>query len=88
MRLTRQMVNFRGLNLRHDPPDCRWIRQVGVMQKQPTIVDLIISVKMAQSGSFQRAGTTDETVDFVAFVQQEFRQVGAVLACYSGDECA
>ena len=87
MRLAGQMVKLSGLDLRHDPPNCRWVRKVGIMQKQSTVVNLIVSVKVTESGSFQRAGTTDKTVNFVAFVQQELRQVGAILACYSGNEC-
>jgi hypothetical protein len=35
-----------------------------------------------------RAGTPDQTVHFVSLAQQELGQIGTVLTCDSGDQCA
>ena len=60
--------------------------QIGIVQKQPFCIGVGIGVQVLQAGPFHGAGSTYQAVDFVAFFQQEFREVGTVLTSDAGDE--
>jgi hypothetical protein len=51
----------------------------------PGFVGVLIEV--VDAVGVEQAGAALDAVHFVALVQQEFRQVGAVLAGDAGDEC-
>ena len=87
MRLARQMIEFTGLNPRHNPANRRRVIQIGVVQKKFLTIDLRIAIEMIEPGSFQRTGTPNQTMNFIAFLQQELGQIRTVLPCDTSYEC-
>lgn len=87
MGLPCQMIKLRWLNFGNNTTNRGRIVQIGVVQEQAMIVDFRITVKVLQSRPFDRAGTTDQPVNFVAFVQKKFGKIGSVLTGDAGDEC-
>ena len=86
MALRREVVDLVGLHLLHDAREVRRIRQVTVVQDEVAVVDVRILVQVIDAIRVEGRGAALDAVDFVAFLQQEFRQIGAVLARDAGDE--
>lgn len=86
MRLSREVIELGRLYLVDDATDCGRVSEIRVVQEQLLFVDVIVAVERLQTGSFERAAATHDTVNFVAFCEQKFGQVGTVLTCDSGDE--
>ena len=86
MRLPGQMIELSRLNLVDDSSDGGRVGQIRIVQKQAFFVDAGVIVERIQTRSFECAAATHDAVDFVAFFQQQLGEVGAVLACDSGDE--
>src|SRR4029077_10916221 len=63
------------------------VAEVAVMQKQSYIVYVWISVEMVNSGGVERAGASNDSVDFVALLKQQIRQITSVLTGDAGDQC-
>jgi hypothetical protein len=57
------------------------------MQKQSYIVYVWISVEMVNSCGVERAGASNDAVDFVALLKQQIRQITSVLTGDAGDQC-
>ena len=57
------------------------------MQKQVDIIHVGILIKVIDAGSIKGRSSADDAVDFIAFRQQEFREVRAVLSGDASDEC-
>ena len=57
------------------------------MKEQTHAVDVRVLVKMVDPRRVERARAADDAVDFVAFFQQQLREIRAVLAGDAGDEC-
>ena len=88
VRLRRQVVDLRGvdrLQQRHQP---RAVGQVAVVQEQPGLRVVRVTVKVVDARGVERRCAPDQPVHLVALVQQQLGQVGAVLAGDAGDECA
>ena len=56
------------------------------MQEEAHAVDVRIGVKVIDPRGVEGARAADDAVDFVAFFQEQIREVGAVLAGDAGDE--
>ena len=56
------------------------------MQDQPDAFGMRIKVEMLDAAGVEGGGTADDAMDLIPLVQQEFGEVGAVLACDAGDE--
>ena len=54
------------------------------MQEKPNAIDVRIGVKMIDPRSVEGAGASDDAMDFVAFLEEQVREVAAVLP---GDSC-
>jgi hypothetical protein len=57
------------------------------MQKQSYIVYVWIGIEMINARRVERAGASNDPVDFVAFLKQQIRQITSVLARNAGDQC-
>jgi hypothetical protein len=58
------------------------------MKEQRHLLFVRILVEVIDAVRIERAGPADQAVHFVAFIQQELRQIGAVLAGDAGDQRA
>jgi len=62
------------------------VRDVSVVQKKPHSVDVRIAVEVIDTTRIERACSANDTVDFVAFVEEQLREVRAVLTGDSSDK--
>ena len=76
MALTCQMIKLGRLNLHHNPPDRGGVGQIGVVQMQSRPVDLWILIQAAEPYTLEGTAATDDAVNLIAFVQQQFGEVG------------
>ena len=61
------------------------VTQVSIVQLEAGVVYVGVLVDVVDTVGVKRAGTAFDAVHFVALVQQQLRQVGAVLAGYAGN---
>ena len=61
--------------------------EVAVVEIDPRLGVVEVLVEVVDPVGVEGAGPADEAVDLVALAEQEFGQVGAVLAGDAGDEC-
>ena len=60
---------------------------VYVVKYEALVLHMRVLINKAHPLDVEGGGTALDTVDLIAFSQQEFREVGAVLAGDAGDEC-
>ena len=87
MRLGREIVDFIRLDLLDDADEVGRIGQVAVVEDQITIFNMRILIKMVDAVGIKERRAALEAVDDIAFFQQEFGKVSAVLSGDTGDEC-
>jgi hypothetical protein len=56
------------------------------MQIQVSAGEVIVMVKVVDPATIETRGAADQTVDFVAFVQELLSHIGAILTGYTGDK--
>ena len=83
-----QVVDLVRLRLLHDADQVGAVRQITVVQLEALVVDMRVLVQMVHAVGVEQAGAALDAVHRVALLQQQFRQVGAVLAGDAGDECS
>ena len=86
MTLRRQVVDLIRLRLLHDADQIGGIGQVAVVQVQANATVMRILVEMIDAIGIERGGPAFDAVNLVALLQQQLRQVGAVLAGDTGDQ--
>ena len=86
VRLPRQMIKLRRLDFVDDAANRGGVGEIRIVQEQFLLIDIIVAIERLQSRSFQRTAAADDAMNFVAFFEQKFGQVGTVLTCDSGDE--
>ncbi len=86
MALSTQVVDLIGLHLLDDPDQVGAVREVAVMQHQPWIALVGILVEVIDAGRVEAAGPALDAMHRVALLQEELRQVAAVLAGDAGDQ--
>ena len=79
-----QIVDFVGLNLLDDADQIGGVGQVAVVQDEIAVADMWILVQMVYAIRVERRRAALDAVDDVAFAEQKFCQIGAILA---GDSC-
>lgn len=57
------------------------------MQEQSGFWVVGIKIKVVNSLGVECRGSSNQTVNFIAFGEQKLRQIGAVLTCDSSYEC-
>ena len=86
MALGAQIVDFVGLGLLDDARQVAAVAQVTVMQLEAGVFNVRVLVNVVHPLGVERAGAAFDAMHDVAFFEQEFRQVGAILAGDAGDE--
>lgn len=61
--------------------------QIGQVVFDQVQIGVVLNAQFFDAPEVDRAGAAVGAVHGVALVEQELRQVGAVLAGYAGDEC-
>ena len=79
MALCGQIINFFGLDLRHEPRQGAGVAQISIVQKQPVAARVRVFINRVEPSGVERARAPDDAVDFVALGQQQFRQIRTVL---------
>ena len=85
MRLGGEVVDLVGLHEFHKAQERGAVGHIGEMQAHFGF-GVGVGVEVVDAICVKGAGAADEAVDFVAFGEQEFGEVGAVLAGDAGDE--
>ena len=80
-----EVVDFVGLHLLDDADEAGGIGEVAVVQDELAVVLVRILVQVVDAVGVEQGSAALDAVDFVALFQQEFGEVGAVLAGDAGD---
>ncbi len=88
MALGAQVIDLIRLHLLDDPDQVGGIGEIAVVQHQAWIELVGILVEMIDAGGVEAAGPALDAMYHVALLQQQLRQIGAILAGDAGDEGA
>jgi hypothetical protein len=58
------------------------------MKMQALVVGVRVFINVVDAVGVEGAGTANNSVDFIVFAQQQFRQIGTVLTGNSCNQCA
>jgi hypothetical protein len=84
--LRRQIVDLVGPGLLDQADQVGGVGQIAVMQKEPRLVLVRIDIQVIDPPGVERRGTALDPVHHVALLEQERREIGAVLPGHSGDQ--
>ncbi len=87
MALGAQVVDLIGPNVPQHLVEGTGVVQVAVVKKHADSRLMGILVDVVYPAGIEGGRATDDAVHLVALLQEKFRQVGAVLAGDTGDEC-
>ena len=87
MALGGEVVDFVGLHRLDDADEAGGVGHVPVVQHEASVRVVGILVEVVDAVGVEERGAPLDTVDFLALLQQEFREIGAILAGDAGDEC-
>ena len=88
MALGREIVDLIGLDLANYPDQAGGVREITVMEAERRIRLVGIKIEMINTVGIEQRGATLDAVDLVPLLQEQFRQVGAVLSCNTRNKCA
>ena len=81
-----EVVDFVGLDLLNDADEVAGVGEIAVVQLEPSLGDMGILINVVDALGVERGGAPLDAVDNVAFFEQEFGEVGAILTGDAGDE--
>src|SRR5205085_2338651 len=84
MALAGQVIYLVRDDLHQSPPQSRRIIQVRVMQKEPLPHNLRVTIKVIDAGTAQTASSANDPMHVIALIEEQFSQVGSILA---GNSC-
>ena len=87
MALRGKVVDFVGLDLLDDAHQAGTVGHVAVVQGETPVLDMRILIQMIDTVGIEQRTAALDAVHVVALVEQEFGEIGAVLAGDAGDEC-
>lgn len=87
MGLRAEVVTLVGLHLLQDVKERAGVGEVAVVQHEARVADELVLVDVVDARGVEERGVTLDAVDFVAFVEQQFGEVRAVLPADACDEC-
>ena len=79
MGLCAEVVYLVRLYLLDDASQVGGVGQVAVVEDEPLVVYVRVLIKMIYTLGIERGGAALDAVDFVAFIQQKFSQIRAIL---------
>lgn len=87
MGLRCQVVNLVGENGVEPATERGGVAEIGVVELHSGLVSVVrVDVDVINTLRIEVGRSTDQAVDFVAFVEEEFRKIGTVLSSNSGDQ--
>src|SRR5690242_2322613 len=86
MALRPQIINLVRLDRPDQPRQSAGVGQVAVVQNETISLRMQILVYRLQSARIERTGPPNNPVDLVSFGQEQFRQVGTILAGNPSDQ--
>jgi len=84
--LRAQVVDFIRLGLLDDANQIGGVRKITVVQYEIAMIDMRVLVQVIDSVSVEQAGTTLDAMNPLAFLEQEFGQVGPILTSDPSNE--
>ena len=87
MALRREIVDLRGLHLFDDVDEARRIGHVAMMQHEATSLFVRILIQVVDAIGIEQRRSTLDAVHLVAFCEQKFGEICAVLSGDPGDQC-
>lgn len=91
MALCCEVIDLVGLGLLDDADERTGVSHIAIVQVEcPTTLHVahpLLEVKVLDTLRIEGRGASDDTMDFVALLDEELCEEGAVLARYPGDEC-
>ena len=85
MALGCQVVDLVRLDLLENTDQVGGIGQISIMKDKVSVVHMGVLVQVIDAVGVEQGGPAFDAVDFIAFFQQEFGKIGAVLAGDAGD---
>lgn len=86
MGLGGEVVDLVWLHLLDDADQAGGVGQVAVVEDEAAILDVRVLVQVVDAVGVEEAAAALDAVHLVAFFEQQFGQIGAVLPGYAGDE--
>ena len=86
MALRGEIVDLVRLGLLDKANEIRGIGHIAIVKPEPHICLMGIAIEMIDASCIERRRAALDSVDGVAFIEQEFCEVSAVLASDAGDE--
>jgi hypothetical protein len=83
VRLRAEVVAFVGLHLLQDMEERAGVSEVAVMQDETGIADQLMLVDVIDAGGVEERRVALDAVDLVAFFEQQFGEIRAVLPAYA-----
>lgn len=88
MRLGSEIVNLIGEDCVEPSTKGRGIGEIRIMKLHSSLVGVVwIDVDVIDSLGVEVRGAANKAMDFVAFVKEEFSEVGTILAGDAGNQC-
>ena len=84
VRLGGQVVDLIGAHPREDFAQAGAIDEVAIVQEESGAAEVRVAVEVVDALGVEAAAAADDAMDGIAFGQEQFGQIGAVLA---GDSC-
>ena len=81
-----EVVDFVGLDLLDDADEVAGVGEIAVVQLEPSLGDVGVLVDVIDALGVEQRGAALDAVDNVAFFEEEFGEVGAILAGDASDE--
>lgn len=87
MRLGSEVVDLIRLNSIKPTAERRGVSKVGIVEFHAGLVDVVrIDVDVINALGVEIGGSTNQSMNFIVLVQQEFSQIRPVLAGYASDQ--
>lgn len=88
MRLSSEIVDLIGEDSVEPSTEGRGIGEIRIVKLHSSLVSVVrVDVDVIDPLGVEVGGTPNEAVHFVAFVEEEFSEVGTILAGDAGDQC-
>ena len=88
MALRCQVINLIRLHFLNNSDQIGRIGEIAVMHQKMHIGLVWVPVEMIHPAGVKRRCSPLDAMDFIAFGQQKFCQIGSVLPCDAGNQCA
>src|SRR5207237_6876949 len=81
-----EMIQLCRANIAENSTQRRAIGEIAIMEKQASIISSFIAPQMLNARSQQVARAPHDSMHSVIFLQEQFRQIGTILASYAGNQ--